>query len=84
MFFVRRVFIRCVFVRRVFVRHVFGKVKLWGSTSGKGTRGFTYDVVWLVEENDLGLGLRVSAETGSSIPVVAAHTTLFIALYKQS
>ena len=44
------------------------------------------DVVWLVEENDLGLGLRVSAETGSSIPVVAAHTTLFIALYlyKQS
>ena len=42
------------------------------------------DVVWLVEENDLGLGLRVSAETGSSIPVVAAHTTLFIVLYKQS
>ena len=42
------------------------------------------DVVWLVEENDLGLGLRVSAETGSSIPVVASHTTLFIVLYKQS
>ena len=42
------------------------------------------DVVWLVEENDLGLGLRVSAETGSSIPVVAAHTILFIVLYKQS
>ena len=42
------------------------------------------DVVWLVEENDLGLSLRVSAETGSSIPVVAAHTRLFIVLYKQS
>ena len=34
------------------------------------------DVVLLVEENDLGLGLRVSAVTGSSIPVVAAHTTV--------
>ena len=41
-------------------------------------------MVLLVEENDLGLGLRVSAVTGSSIPVVAAHTTWFIVLYKQS